>query len=148
MKRNMFAFAMLLLFMGSAFAGTTVSVGETVPVGGTTTTTTATEPEPEPESEPEETETESPFGGMEMTNEDGDSIVVGEEEGTFKVVDGEGGEYEETTGETAPAGDGQNSLDFGFPEGEETSSAEPSQEPLCGTAFVLFAALAAFAVKA
>ncbi|MFP3949512.1 MAG: hypothetical protein ACLFUZ_00250 [Candidatus Micrarchaeia archaeon] len=75
-------FAMLLLF-GSIFAGTTVGVGETVTIGGTTTTTTT---DTTTESESTETENEDTSGGVVMTNEEGDSIVVGGENGTVEEV--------------------------------------------------------------
>ena len=76
-------FAMLLLF-GSIFAGTTVGVGETVTIGGTTTTTTTTNTTTE--SETEETESGTTPGGVVMTNEEGDSIAVGGEGGAVEEV--------------------------------------------------------------
>ena len=87
MTRNMLTFAMLLVLFGSVFAGTTVSVGETVPVGGTVSNTTTTTESPSELDEPEETDTGSPFGGMVITNDEGDSVQVGAEEGSLEVVE-------------------------------------------------------------
>ncbi|MBD3398026.1 hypothetical protein GF412_02525 [Candidatus Micrarchaeota archaeon] len=90
MNRNIFSFAMLLLFLGSTFAGATVGVGETVPVGGTTATATAdngTAQDSTESAEEGDSEDETPFGGVVMTNEEGDSVVVGKEEGSIEAVE-------------------------------------------------------------
>ena len=147
MARHLFAFAMLLLFLGSAFAGTTVSVGETIPVGGTTTTTTTTTTQTEPDEPAEgETDSSSPFGGMVMTNDEGDSILVGAEEGTFEEFETAEGEEGSTDSSTTGPSD---SLTFGLPEGQQSSSAPGTettsgQGSLCGPAFVVLLALAFF----
>ena len=141
MERHLFAFAMLLLLFGGAFAGTIVSVGETVPVGGTTTTTTTqTEPEEPAEEEPD---TSSPFGGIKMTNEEGDSIIVGSEEGTFQVV-----ETSEEDGAQSTEGSQQDSLTLGVPQeyGESPAPNEEGMQDSCAPAFALLA-LALFASR-
>jgi len=148
MTKNILTFAMLLVLFGSVFAGSTVSVGETVPVGGTTTTTTTTttdpDPEPEPESEPEEP---GGLGGVIMTNDDGDSVQVGAESGVLTPL--EGGEESEDGGPTpeliSEGGDeNEGSLGVGLPTGGSSESAT-EEESACGTAFALLAVAAFFA---
>lgn len=145
MKRNMLTFAMLLVLFGSVFAGSTVSVGETIPVGGTTTTTTTTttDPDPEPEPDPEPADSGG-LGGPVFTNDEGDSIAIGEE--GIVPLDGEeeaGEEAEEEGEEPTPGAEGgseeDGSLGVGLPTGGSSESPTPEEESVCGTAFVLFA---------
>ena len=146
--KNMIAFAMLLVLFGSIFAGSTVSVGETIPVGGTTTTTTTTttdpDPEPEPEPEPEES---GGLGGMVMTNDDGDSVQVGAESGVLTPLDGEGEETGEPTPELISEGGNEEdgSLGVGLPAGGSSESPTTEEGSACGTAFALLAVAAFFA---
>jgi hypothetical protein len=133
MTRNMLTFAMLLVLFGSVFAGSTVSVGETIPVGGTTTTTTTTDPDPEPEPEPEPA---GGLGGIGMTNDEGDSINIGED--GIEPVEGD-----EPTPELISEGeDEEGTLGVGLPAG---GSSESTEESACGTAFALLAVAAFFA---
>ncbi len=141
MTRNILTFAMLLVLFGSVFAGTIVSVGETVPVGGTTTTTTTTttDPDPEPDPEPEPADSGG-LGGPVFTNEDGDSIAIGEE-GIVPLDGEEGGEpTPELFSEDGSEED--SSLGVGLPTG--TSSESATEESACGTAFALLAIVAFF----
>ncbi|MCP4647382.1 MAG: hypothetical protein GY852_06555 [bacterium] len=145
MTRNMLTFAILLLFFGSIFAGNTVSVGETVPVGGTTTTTTTTTTDPDPEPEPEPgQEMPGGFDGMGLTNSEGETILVGDD---IEVVDGEGDGAGKPASESSSEGGSEDeaALGVGLPAGGSSESPTTEEESACGTAFALLAVAAFFA---
>lgn len=135
----------LALFSGAVWArGTTVSVGETVPLGGTTTTTTTTTTTAETTAEEEEGSSE-PIPQMQITPADGStpSSTEGTEWENLGVVDtGEtiGGESGETGAEAEATG-GSTAGTTAAPSAQGTGTG-------CAPAFILMgAALALFASK-
>lgn len=127
----------LALFAGASWArGTTVGIGETIPVGGTTTTTTTTTNTTTTTTE--DSGSSEPTPQMQITPADGGEAGSTEGSGweNLGVMGGSGSGNESTGGDSSGAGNGQPQPD-GNGEDRTGNSCAPAFV-LAGMALALF----------